>query len=281
MNLKGITMSKLCNIHISDGASFWNEKTSVFHIGTPHALSQAAGYLKFINPDNGNVFFRGQNRCYDSMKPSLFREARSFHGMSKRIQMIRKYLSENKSYINGTPSYAEEAILQQYGFKTRWLDLVDNIWIALWFATHKASTTGKNNEYVNFEPSCDDYSYIFLMQFGNPELANDAGLSLTDQDYFVIDLRIAAPSIYLRPHSQHGLMARRRVYGEAKFMDYADNIVGILRVETQQALQWLGNGALSSTHFVFPPPTYDHGYHNLIIDTEPDPIIGCIQFIGP
>ncbi|GAA0468199.1 hypothetical protein Ade02nite_79030 [Paractinoplanes deccanensis] len=41
---------------------------------------------------------------------------------------------------SGVPRYAAEPLLQHYGIRTRWLDLVGNIWSALWFACHHFTT---------------------------------------------------------------------------------------------------------------------------------------------
>ena len=60
-----------------------------------------------------------------------------------------------------------EPLLQHYGIQTTWLDLVDNIWIALWFSCYKATSTGR---YLSFEKrlkrkegKSQRYAYIILI----------------------------------------------------------------------------------------------------------------------
>lgn len=53
-------------------------------------------------------------------------------------------------------------MLQHYGVKTPCIDLVDNVWVALWFAIHQTKTKIINShEYVYFYDN--EYSYILLV----------------------------------------------------------------------------------------------------------------------
>jgi len=288
-------MNGLDKIGVNDGESLWDGKEKVYYVATPHALSQVAGYLKFNNNDKGRVLFRGQNVLYDMMNPSLFRKPKSIkkgtwkltqHTLTSRINSLRKFLKQDdvrKGFLNNTPEYTHEAILQQYGHKTQWLDLVDNIWIALWFAVHQAELAGKTDEYIYYKKNTNKYSYIILMQFGiENNVDKQPGLTETFEHFNIIDLRISAPSIYIRPHSQHGLLVKRKSHGCVDHANYSKYIAGTIKIKTKRALEWLGNGILSSTHFIFPPATYDDGYRRLI-DNIPrgNNTIGTIQFIGP
>ncbi|WP_338865534.1 hypothetical protein [Myxococcus stipitatus] len=64
-------------------------------------------------------------------------------------------------------------------------------------------------------------------------------------------------------------------------MDLSDFVVGVIRIDTQQAQEWLGSGALANTHHLFPPPYYDEGYRHFLkkapIGGKP---IGSIQHVG-
>jgi hypothetical protein len=80
----------------------------------------------------------------------------------------------------------------------------------------------------------------------------------------LIDLRVAAPSTFLRPHAQHGLLFRRAKWNDHKHMDNSEFVSGVLRVRLCDALEWLGDGSLVSTHAIFPPATYDFGYRELL-----------------
>jgi hypothetical protein len=89
----------------------------------------------------------------------------------------------------------------------------------------------------------------------------------------MIDLRVAAPSTFLRPHAQTGLLVRQNGKIGAVTRDYKDMVAGIVRVSLDDALSWLGDGKLLSTHVLFPPPVYDFGYRDLLnfAPTPPSP----------
>ena len=59
-----------------------------------------------------------------------------------------------------------------------------------------------------------------------------------------------------------------------------DFVVGVLRVNVIDAINWLG-GSMMSVNFLFPPPVYDHGYRQLLEYAPKGNIItGDIQHIG-
>lgn len=170
--------------------------------------------------------------------------------------------------------------MQHYGFRTRWLDIVDNIWSALWFACHEAHVAGKDNKFVSFEASKKEYCYVYMMQFGNAKIKKSPGVTITDKAMKVIDLRTAAPSLYLRPHSQHGLLAVRSDLSKDDDMDYIDRVVLVLKISTVKVLQWLGSSDLVQTKFMFPSPVFDQGYRILLENNiAPSAIWGCIQHL--
>ena len=267
-----------------DLTSGWNEHNQCFDVESPHALSQIAGYAKYCLSEGGPVYFRGQAKHYEKMRPSLFRGVATSATADARIRKLRDYIRSQSGsgdiFIKNTPEHAYEPILQHYGFKTRWLDVVDNVWSALWFACHMTHAVGKNDQYLHFDLNKNNHSYIYLMQFGAPEKSLESGLSRTAKMMRVIDLRVAAPSMYLRPHSQHGVLARRGEITDQD-MDYSDCVVLVLRIKTEKALEWLGTSPLSQTNFMFPPPTVDQGYKVFLEKgIIADPVLGCIQFIG-
>ena len=188
----------------------WINDEGVYHVSEPHILTQAAGYLKFKFASNGPVLYRGQTQLYPSLYSSLYRQIESTSGrnnLQREFQSYVKNATDNSVFLNNTPQYAYEPILQHYGVKTRWLDLVDNIWIALWFACHNAIATGRFKEYLHFRrrrpntSSSNQYAYILLIQTGSlSPIENCPGL-YKSTDCEMIDLRVAAPSLYLRPHA--------------------------------------------------------------------------------
>src|SRR5215470_17985708 len=119
----------------------------VLHVRDPHALIQASGYLKFVRAKEGEaIFFRGQSQTYASLTPTLFRNIAGTHAaQSARVRDRNLFIAHivASSPIFATfRNYAHEPLLQHYGLATTWVDLVDNIWVALWFACHKAHVSG-------------------------------------------------------------------------------------------------------------------------------------------
>jgi hypothetical protein len=266
----------------------------VYHVSKPHAFVQAAGYLKHVLPKTmkNTVLYRGQPEIYGChLVPTLYRSAESQKVKSKQDKALGEYLSKigSKKVLAPVGEYAWEPLLQHYGIKTRWLDLVDNAWVALWFACHEANRSRDLGKYVHFSrrhPSLDprkpSYAYIILVRAdlvpsdpAQPGLFAGPGTDL-------IDLRVAAPSTFLRPHAQHALLFKRSTGLDHEHTDYSDFVVGVIRVNLVDALDWLGDGSLLSAHSLFPPPAYDFGYHDLLEHAPTgNAAIGTIHQICP
>lgn len=165
----------------------------VYSIKSYHSLTQFIGYGKYINNQWGNVYLRGQTSLYNgSLSPSLLRrkiisgenqlvkekaEAATSNTVKFSNININHRFSEYKHQINeslnGTQHFTGwnkdiiEPLLQHYGIKTHWIDIVDNIWVALWFALHKTSSTiADGREYIHmFENDDDEYGYVLLIGY--------------------------------------------------------------------------------------------------------------------
>jgi hypothetical protein len=266
----------------------------VYHVSKPHAFVQAAGYLKHVLSKRNKcaVLYRGQPDLYGChLVPTLYRSTRSQEGKSKQDHALSAYLSaiSAKEVLKPVGEYAREPLLQHYGIKTKWLDLVDNAWVALWFACHEANPSRDLGKYVHFSrrhPSLNprrmSYAYILLVRADLvPPDVEQPGL-FVGPSTSLIDLRVAAPSTFLRPHAQHALLLKRATGLDHHHIDYSDFVVGVIRVNLVQALDWLGSGSLLSAHSLFPPPAYDFGYHNLLeYSPTGNAAIGTIHQICP
>ena len=256
---------------------FWETGTNnipIYEISSPHLLSQFVGYCKYANRKNGRVLIRGQGDLYgNKLVPSI---ARNRANIEKSIRVLRE---KNKEFIerHGGDDIGS-SILQHYGIKTEWLDVVDNLWVALWFASHqfvRPFTLKENHDikehllYTNsnehLHVKCrelEDNAYILL-------LLSDAKKEITPGVYQgsiskLIDLRKAISSIFLRPHSQHALTLKLR----NNEFEYTKLIIGIAKVKVRDALSWLGNSPLTSVDGLFPPPFFDLGYRTLLEDVK-------------
>jgi hypothetical protein len=261
----------------------------VFHVTSPHILLQASGYLKHVlgNQKPCSVLFRGQDQLYPALTPTLYRNVKSQKMKVRRDAALKAYLNtlkaENK-VLRAIPDCIREPLLQHYGIRTKWLDLVDNVWVALWFACHTAKTTGVHGEYLHFERRdpgfFTQWVYVLLLRSDASERSAQPGL-WTGEDTELVDLRVAAPSTFLRPHAQHAVLLRRSKGLDHTRVDYSDFVVGIIRAELSDALSWLGSGTLLSTHALFPPAHYDFGYHELLQGAAVgNKDIGAVHHVG-
>jgi hypothetical protein len=252
-----------------DGAAYVRDAPSgqmVFDVKNAHALTQAAGYLKFIGgAQRKSIFFCGQNQLYAGLVPTLFRGITSQRAQERRIAALNEAIARVASRIRLMKSfgqYAYEPLLQHYGLKTSWIDLVDNVWVALWFACHHARATGQLSQYLHFEhrKGADSFAYILLIAADVADTSFASPGLLIGRTTECIDLRVACPSLFLRPHAQHGVLFRMRGAGVRRPVDYGSEICGIIRIPLDDARSWLGEGSTLGAHGLFPPPYYDFGY---------------------
>ncbi|QJT09499.1 FRG domain-containing protein [Oceanidesulfovibrio marinus] len=257
-----------------DGETEWLEPERVVYAKSPQGLIQAAGYAKHILGRKGMVFYRGQQSNYATMYPSLYRQK----GRDKNRKIISKVITDSGkrkrsdvldaiilklqnsgAFLENTPEFVTEGILQHYGLNTRYIDIVDNLWSALWFSCHSMKISTHSSNLMHIVRSNKPYSYVYLLALGKIKKLN-AGVYETYSNVEIVDLRIAAPSLYLRPHAQHGLVAKRinrQMYSKSDFME----CVGLtIKVDTENALKWIGSGELLMPGSMYPSAFFDSGY---------------------
>lgn len=254
----------------------------MYLIGNIYDLTQFIGYAKYVNCKDSRVFLRGQTKLHGGkMVPSLFRDTKKqtliLENFNKQINQIlknRDFEKFNKHILAGT--------LQHYGIKSPQIDVVDNLWVALWFAANEFhSTLIGSHEHLVASDSKEDYGYIILLASDATTEGKVSGTfegELTD----TIDLRRSLPSYYLRPHAQHAFMLRKKA---EDFSDYSDLIVGIAKIPTKLISGWIGNTELLSVGGLFPAAYYDSGYEILLNNFSAwDPSVvknrGSIQIIS-
>ncbi|MGP8214717.1 MAG: FRG domain-containing protein [Bacteroidia bacterium] len=245
----------------------------VFEIASYHTLIQFIGYAKYLNRTLGNVYLRGQHNLYNNLIPTIFRNISTtggFHNRNKHIGEFVNECADHMQFINELDDIVREPILQHYGIRTRWIDLVDNVWVAIWFGVHTWHTRIFDREYKNVIPrqtGPEEFLYLLLVcSDGIHEDANVPGLYKGANTY-TVDLRKAAPSIFLRPHAQHALLIRSKHLETVEHTDLANYIVGIAKVKLEDGIHWIGTNGLTSARSLFPPVNFDHGYGVLIEQT--------------
>jgi len=302
-----------------DGCKFLKNHTfkngstvPLYELSTMGAFNQLIGHTKFDNRSYGNVYYRGAGGLYDNVLPALMRNRANgspddlnriltsvckdqyFRNSLKLKDTITPIASQDfykNKQITRYNKYCVEALLQHYAGSTRFLDVVDNHWVALWMGLHKFHTQGKGNKYCNFNKrqisigdiyesminnkngiaNSDIYVYVLLIAMPYSDKMPVLGIIETDE-FVEVDLRKALPSFYLRPHAQHALVIRKRDKGNinkvASYYDMSSQVIGILSIRIDRAAEWLGEGTLLSCENLFPSPSIDQGYNNLLMHPD-------------
>ena len=174
------------------------------------------------------------------MTPSVFRDRG--HGT------LGQYLEAYEAFIKGIKrEFAQDrfktrevgALLQHYGIKTPWLDVVDNLYTAMWFATSGLPLGRAAKE-----------SWLFLIGTGG-----DALPSLR-----VENLRTKHSSLTLRAHAQHGfsLTRPRAVIWNEQNVCFNEYVLAAVRIEKPS--EWAMSGKLCDRAFFFPSADADHTF---------------------
>lgn len=311
----------LPNSNTGNGAKFIRtfrftigHEVPIYNVENEAAFNQLIGYAKYLNANYGSVYYRGIDSLYDNVRPSIMRrrtwgvaddlnalisEINDHPILKNSLKLMCCQKSRNKrdeednKKFKRNNKYRIEALLQHYCGFTRFLDVVDNHWIALWMGLHDFNKCGEGGKYINcvkrevlpidvlfytngmpprsgisendFPDKC--YEYILLMAFPEEGGSSVNGVYET-KEFALVDLRKALPSIYLRPHAQHALVMRRRDKGEtslmASYYDMASQVVGIIQVRIDIADKWIGDGKLVRKENMFPLPSIDAGYNSLL-----------------
>ncbi len=105
-------------------------------IQKPLGVARLVGEAKQSVRD-GQVLLRGQTEHFQAMRPSLLRDAEADavqvrRGAERQLATAIRSIRAKRFQRAHLP-----ALLQHYGFQTTWLDVVDNLFVATWFATHE------------------------------------------------------------------------------------------------------------------------------------------------
>lgn len=265
------------NINFEEMTLSCGEHIKIYEITTVHDLTQFIGYGKYINNQQYSVYLRGQTELYNgTLIPSLYRNRNRIDSITTKYNYR---INSLKARINSFTQYDRivlDPLLQHYGIKTPYLDLIDNVWIALWFALHQTKCEVINShEYIYFFTSTFEYSYILLIATDALSLSDKSGVYV-GKNTTLIDLRKALPSYFLRPHAQHAYMIHKN---EPYPKDYSDLIVGIAKIPTKLGLQWLGKNEFLTVSSLFPAAYFDSGY-KILLKKFPEEEQGTVRQYG-
>jgi hypothetical protein len=287
----------------------------VVEVASPHELVREAGKYKFNAGLGSQVVYRGHSALFSNCMPSGIRGSAGGQFLNSLTKDLNSYVDQlmesnctcpagtapfhcpekvpkhsnskpGAGLISGTPRSAVEPLLQHYGLKTRWVDVVDNIWIALWFACHEFIVDTEVKRYAHHlrrsvaqEPAAR--AFVSILSTGSVTSFGLPGC-WEGQTARLIDLRVAAPSLYLRPHAQHGLLIASKDWGSKATIDVGPLHQVTLKIRLVDALSWLGDGTMLRPFVLFPPATEDHGYRRLLEYSPPPPKrLGKYIIVGP
>ncbi|OLS25146.1 MAG: hypothetical protein HeimC3_15900 [Candidatus Heimdallarchaeota archaeon LC_3] len=201
------------------------------------------GDLKnYMSNFNVNVLFRGQRKHHDlQQQPTIARTDLTGDNFEKQLRIFKfgilslGYTSViNKKYSEN--QFANEAILQHYGFYTRYLDLVDDIATALWFA----STDLENRSF-----SVDQYCYVFVYGVSwDKKISNGV---FDGRHQRLVNLREASIPEALRPHAQQAwamtdleLLTTKTELKTSIYSDFRKYLLCVLQIPMERVVRYLG-----------------------------------------
>ncbi len=212
---------------------------AVLNIYDYRGLMLAIGSLKYhLHTMDTDFLLRGQTKNHPLI-PSLYR------GCKTHLQ-----INANQTWINDVinaiaPTFdpigtdeEREALAQHYGLKTRWIDVVDHIQTALWFAYHDSNNA--------FDGSSIEDSTGFLYLIAYPRSV--AGIAI------VKDLRLK-PADWLRPHLQQGF-SMRLADPLSNGRSFEHLRLATIVVQRDLLKLW-SNGAFLSRDYLFPGEAFD------------------------
>jgi hypothetical protein len=251
LNLWGIT-----RLEIQPG------QENYIRIEHPAGLVALSGYLKRIASDGTekvSVYCRGQCRQHNRLIPSLFRQAKNNDDIENLVKAEQEIENLVKIRLGNRMKRFRErhisAILQHYGIRTSWIDLVDNLYIAVWFALHDFQNIGQFT--CTYSNSAEDFGWIYFIQSktsDNPNLR-------------IRDLRSEHLPLSLRPHAQHGISATRwgRDHWNWNNINLSSYIAAVVQIPNDPKL-WNTKGYMFTQQFLFPEENHDHTYKVLLRD---------------
>lgn len=252
-------------------------------VKTYQGLVRTIGYVKYMS--RANVLMRGQTSCSGSMKPQAYRGATPSAvdaGLDFFFARVRAHLNIDRAPAEQAST---EPIFQHYGIRTRWLDLVDAIPHALFFALHEFKYLDEVASIATYGPTSGDVGYIYLIDCSADEDLHAVrvldgvvvravrGVWESSDGFQLCDLRRAKPSKALRPHAQHGYLCRP----PPRHDNLWERVLLRLIVPAQDARRWLGNGTAVSFGEMFPGPEADQYYKQLLFAQEMRGIVQATQ----
>lgn len=237
------------------------DRAPCIFVSSYRALIRVVGYLKYNTETS--VLLRGQVRCHRTMKASLHRRAVPPSDMQVE-SFLKRYRSQLGADLTPVAQLSTEPLLQHYGVETRWLDVVDSVPHALFFATHTLVQSHSRPQAWTYVHSREPYGFLYVIDTGHVQTVRRrgnrvVGLTRGSGGLLIADLRKLKPSLALRPHAQHGLLIR----DTSGNSDIWSRLVGRIAVPTAAARRWISSVAFDPEE-LFPPRSWDGVFGHLV-----------------
>ncbi len=244
---------------------YYDYEWPYLYIETPILLARYVAHVKKKNKDKGCgwVYLRGQVENFESMRPSLFRGDNS----NVKVGTLLKAQKElaNKIKIN-FDDYARfkvkdlPALLQHYGIRTSWLDVLDNLFVAIWFGSHKIEKiTRESGEFIigdliqenqeTLNGRNEKYGWIYLIS--QYDMKAEKRLKIKD-------LRSEFHDLSIRPHTQHGYsvtFSNEKTFKNGN-TDLKDFVISTVKFPSNQNWKLFYTGF--SYEYMFPSTFHDN-----------------------
>lgn len=224
--------------HFNDGWPYL-ELDSPLVLARFNAVIRQAVAAKY---PSARVYCRGQDKHFNSMRPSLFRAPNGRYSV-QRLLKAEKDLAAELAKASPAKRFQRAdlpALLQHYGVRTSWLDVVDNLYVATWFATHSRN----GHAWIGMRDG--EYGWLYFISTHSPTSR------LT-----VVDFRDKHHHLSTRPHSQHGLSVTK---DGTKWSDTARSLDEFVAatVRLRCGSQWRLHGFMASKQYLFPDASEDN-----------------------
>ena len=266
-----VVMRKFAFQHPKSAKLEYRRNSEFLAIDCPSTL---AAFYAFCNGQSADwrIFLRGCTENHATAYPSLFRRLPVDDSVCERTRRWQAYKDVllNLQNLEGRRWRRKDlgAVLQHYGVKTPWLDVVRNLYSAIWFAAHELRGSGLAGE---VKPTAKDYCWISFFR----RRAQATGRRLR-----VKDISAHHSSAHLRPHAQHGsslAMQKDDVETPHPCQDF--NTFRIAQIRIPNGTEWKLSGFMASTAFMFPSRDLDNSLQRLSIPEVQEILDGaCSKF---
>ncbi len=196
------------------------------------------------NRPSARVYVRGQDRHFGSMRPSIFRPPNDSYPTKCLLEAEKDFaatlIKQKAAKRFRRPDLP--ALLQHYGVRTSWLDVVDNLYVAAWFATHQR----KGNAWISKRSG--DCGWLYFISTESPMSC-----------LRVVDFRDKHHHLSTRPHSQHGVSVTRCGNRWSNTSLGFDEFV-VATVRLRCGPEWRLRGFMASEKFLFPSVSEDNTF---------------------